>query len=219
MSLFTLIVKPGECLLEQRPGRPTRALQPGRHLRRFGAAYVRIDVRERLQLVSPQDVLTADGVIVKVTASIRWTVSDSVRFVELSQSPLDQVYLAVQVALRDALVDVPVDQALSAARRGLAETLTRAGAAAGAELGIEVREVVVKDVLLPAELRAAYAELVTGAQKARLQLEQARAETAALRSLANAAKLLDEHPALARLRLVQALPYGAKLSLSVDGDS
>ncbi len=218
MSLFTITAQPGECLLEQRPGRPTRVLPPGRHLRRRAANYIRIDVRERLQFVAPQDVLTADGVTVKVTASIRWGVTDPVRFVELAQTPLDQVYLAVQVALRDALTDVPVEEAAAIARRDLATTLTRAGAAAGAELGVDVREVVVKDILLPVELRAAYAELVTGAQKAKLQLEQARAETAALRSLANAAKLLDEHPALAKLRLVQALPYGAKLELSVDGD-
>ena len=218
MSLFTLTVKPGECLLEQRPGRPTRTLPAGRHLRRWGATYVRVDVRERLQFVAPQDVLTADVVTVKVTASIRWAIADPVRFTELAQSPLDQVYLAVQVALREALAGVAVQDAVATVRRDLAASLTRAGAAAGAELGVDVREVVVKDVLLPAELRAAYAELVTGAQKAKLQLEQARAETAALRSLANAARLLDDHPALARLRLVQALPYGAKLELSVDGD-
>lgn len=216
MSLFTITVKPGECLLEQRPGRPTRALPPGKHLRRWNAGYVRVDVRERLQLVAPQEVLTADGVTVKVTASIRWTVADAVRFVELAQSPLDRVYLAVQVALRDALAGVPVHDALATARRDLAGSLTRAAAAAGADLGVDVREVVVKDVLLPVELRAAYAELVTGAQKAKLQLEQARAETASLRALANAAKLLDDHPALAKLRLVQALPYGSKLELSAE---
>jgi hypothetical protein len=59
---------------------------------------------------------------------------------------------------------------------------------------------------------------VTTKTRGLAQLEAARAETAALRSLANGAKLLDEHPALARLRLVQALPYGSKLELTV-GDS
>jgi hypothetical protein len=77
---------------------------------------------------------------------------------------------------------------------------------------------VVKDVILPPELRSAYAELVTAKTRGQAQLEAARAETAALRSLANGAKLLDEHPALARLRLVQALPYGSTLELTV-GDS
>jgi hypothetical protein len=34
--------------------------------------------------------------------------------------------------------------------------------------------------------------------------------------MANAAKLLDDHPALARLRLVQALPAGARVELVHD---
>ena len=73
----------------------------------------------------------------------------------------------------------------------------------------------IKDVVLPAELRAAYAELITARQRGQVQLEAARAESAALRSMANAAKLLDEHPALARLRMVQAATYGSKLVLDV----
>ena len=50
-------------------------------------------------------------------------------------------------------------------------------------------------------------------RRGQAQLEAARAETAAMLSLANAAKLLDEHPALPRLNLVQALPPGATLVL------
>ena len=53
---------------------------------------------------------------------------------------------------------------------------------------------------------------MTARQRGQAKLEAARAETAALRSLANGAKLLDEHPALARQRLVQALPPGASHS-------
>jgi regulator of protease activity HflC (stomatin/prohibitin superfamily) len=217
MSLFTFTLTPGQCLLEQRPGRPSRALEAGKHPRHRDATYVPVDLRERLQLVVPQDVLTADGVSVKVTAVIRWAVSDAARFVEHAQAPLDRVYLAVQVALRDALAGVPVGDALATARGELVPRLTEAAAAVSGEVGIDVRAVVVKDVLLPADLRAAYADVVTGAQRAKVQLDQARAETAALRSLANAAKLLDDHPALAKLRLVQALPAGSKLELTVDG--
>jgi regulator of protease activity HflC (stomatin/prohibitin superfamily) len=76
---------------------------------------------------------------------------------------------------------------------------------------------VIKDIVLPAELRAAYADVLTARQRGQVQLETARAESAALRSMANAAKLLDEHPALARLRLVQAATYGSKLVLDVGG--
>jgi regulator of protease activity HflC (stomatin/prohibitin superfamily) len=80
-----------------------------------------------------------------------------------------------------------------------------------------VLEVVVKDVILPADLRAAYGAVVTARQRAQAQLEAARAETAALRSLANGAKLLDDHPALAQLRIIQSLPIGSTVELTLPG--
>ena len=69
--------------------------------------------------------------------------------------------------------------------------------------------------MLPGEIRAAALELATAQHRAAVLLEQARAETAALRSMANAAKLLDDHPALARLRLVQAAGPGSRLVLQL----
>ena len=120
----------------------------------------------------------------------------------------------MQIALRDALVDVDTDTVVRQSRRVLGDALTPAAVAAGLEVGIAVREVVVKDVILPLDLRSAYAEQVTARARGAAQLEAARAETAALRSLANGAKLLDEHPALARLRLVESLPPGSTLKLT-----
>jgi len=165
--------------------------------------------------VVPQEVPTADGLSVRVSASIRWVPADARLFLEVAQAPLDLVYLAVQVALRDLVAAVDVTEAVVQLRQAGPDAALTAARAAGAAVGVEVRDVVVKDVLVPHELRAAQAELVTARIRGLAELEKARAETAALRSLANAAKLLDDHPALAQLRLVQALPYGSKLELSV----
>ena len=124
----------------------------------------------------------------------RWSVGDPVAFVEQSTDPLGTVYLAAQVALRDALAGTSVE---SLSARGAAlpvDQITGATAAVAARVGVEVAEVVVKDVILPAEVRHAAAELVTARHRGAAQLEAARAETAALRSLANGAKLLDATP-------------------------
>jgi hypothetical protein len=69
----------------------------------------------------------------------------------------------------------------------------------------------------PAEIRAAAMQLVTAKTRGAAQLESARAETAALRALANAGKLLDAHPALAQLRLVQQIPCGSRVVLAMGG--
>jgi regulator of protease activity HflC (stomatin/prohibitin superfamily) len=216
MSLSrTITVGPNERVIEYVDGTCRRVLEPGRHRQQRRAEYRRVLVIDRVDTTAPQEVLTSDGVSVRVTVAIRWGIDDARRFVETAADPSALVYLAVQVALRDALVDATADEVVRRARRELGAPLTDAARAAGAEVGIAVRDAVVKDVLLPAELRTAYAELVTARTRGQAQLEAARAETAALRSLANGAKLLDDHPALARLRLIQALPYGSTVKLDV----
>ncbi len=216
--MFTtkITVRQHERVLAYRDGRLERVLEPGRHTCRSRTEPVRVDLRERLLTLSPQEVLTADGVTLRVTAAILWKVGDPVAFHEASEAPEAVVYLAAQLGLRDALATLEVDTVLTTGRRAVADAVTGATAEAGRAVGIEVREVVLKDVLLPPELRTAYAELVSARQRGKAQLEAARAETAALRSLANGAKLLEEHPSLARLRLVQALPYGSSLQITLD---
>lgn len=215
MSLFpSITVRAGERVLEYIDGECSRVLEPGRHPRRRRADHVRVSLQDRIETTAPQEVLTADGASVRVTVAIRWGIDDPVRFVEVATEPSALVYLAVQIALRDALVATATDDAVRLARQELGDRLTEAARAAGSEVGIVVRQAVVKDVLLPYELREAYAELLTTRARGLAQLEAARAETAALRSLANGAKLLDEHPSLARLRLVQALPHGSTVELS-----
>lgn len=217
MSIFrTLYVGLEERVLEYVDGSFTRVLGPGRHRRRTRrrAQYRRVWMPQRIETLAPQDVLTSEGVTVRVSSATRWGVGDPRQFVELAQDPAAIVYLAVQVALREALVGYDVERAVRESRVPVGVALTEAARTAGAGVGIDVREVVVKDVILPPELRASYAELATARTRGLAQLEAARAETAALRSLANGAKLLDEHPALARQRLVQALPPGTTVKLT-----
>ena len=216
MSLFRThrTVRASERVLEYVDGACTRVLGPGKHAVRRRAEYHSVLVLDRVETTAPQEVLTSDGVSVRVTAAVRWRVADPQVYVESAFDASGIVYLAVQVALRDALVARDAETLVRMPRTEIGATLTEAASQAGADVGIEVRAVVVKDVILPPDLRSAYAELVTARLRGPAQLEAARAETAALRSLANGAKLLDESPSLAKLRLVQALPPGSTVELT-----
>lgn len=127
------------------------------------------------------------------------------------------MYLAAQVALREALVGLDVEQLVARGAVLNLATVTAATAAVAQSVGIRVDEVVVKDVILPPELRHAAAELATTRQRGAALLEQARAETAALRSMANGARLLAANPALTTLRMIQSAPPGTQLVLRFDG--
>lgn len=83
----TITVRSHERVLAYRDGRLERVLNPGRHRRRARTDLVRVDVRERIVTLAPQEVLTSDGVTLRVTAALVWSVSDPVAFLETSESP------------------------------------------------------------------------------------------------------------------------------------
>ena len=198
-------------------GRLHRVLPAGRHRLPWGGQLVLVDLRERLIQVARQEVPTAEGLTVRVTAVARVAVVDPQLFHERADDPDGTVYLATQVALREALGALSIEElAQRGARLPVAE-LTAAVAEVARAVGLEVRQVIVKDVVLPQELRSAAIELATARQRGQAQLEAARAETAALRSLANAAKVLDAHPALAQLRMVQEARPGTTLVIHGQG--
>ena len=84
MSIFrTLHVALEDQVLEYVDGSCTRVLGPGRHRRRSKrrAQYRRVWMPERIETLAPQDVLTSEGVAVRVTAATRWAVGDPRLFV------------------------------------------------------------------------------------------------------------------------------------------
>jgi regulator of protease activity HflC (stomatin/prohibitin superfamily) len=210
-------VEVGQSGLVYRDGTVARVLPPGRH-RLFGrVSVVIVDLRERVLTLAPQEVLTSDAVSLRITLALRLAVTDAVRYVEAAADPLAAVYLAAQIALRDNVSGISAEDVMARDARVDAAAITAAAAAAGARSGVEILDTYVKDVIVPAEIRTAALQLVTAKACGAAQLEAARAQTAALRALANAGKLLDAHPALAQLQLVQHVPYGSRVVLAVGG--
>lgn len=128
-----------------------------------------------------------------------------------------ELYAAVQQTLRTAVAGLTLDELLRTRTTLGAELLEEVWAVAG-RVGRSVEEVAVRDVMLPGELRRAYAETALARERGRAELERARAEVATLRSLANTARLLEEHPVLLQLRTVQVAEQpGTELRLTMSG--
>ncbi|MFG2074119.1 slipin family protein [Nonomuraea maritima] len=184
-------------------GQLRRVLDPGRHrYRARRTTLVTVDLRPRLLNVPGQELITTDGVSVRVTVTARWQVADPVAYTGAATAPDQFLYAAAQEAVRDRVAGLSLEAAL-AERSLLSEGLTESVQAAVRELGIEVFDVRVRDLMLPGELRRAAMDVVVARERGRAALEEARAEAAALRSLANTARLLEEHPSLLRLRTLQ----------------
>lgn len=203
-----VVVRQFETVLVYRDGVQERALGPGRHrLRRRRRELVRFDLRPELVLVTNQEILTADGLAPRVTLAARVRVVDAGLAHEAAQDGAAELYVALQVALRNRVAARTLEELL-AAREALVAEVAQDVAPAAAAVGREVVEVAARDLAVPAELRYAAARVVVARQEGLAALERARGETAALRSLANAARLAQDVPALMQLRTLRAVETG-----------
>lgn len=215
-----IIVEQGWRAVVRRDGALVGVLEPGRHpLPRpvWRRKVDLVDVRDRTLVVTGQEVATADVPGVKVSAAAKWRITDPVAWLDQAQGPEELLRLAIQLALRDHVTTQPLDT-LVTDRAAATAVLTAAVAAAVTTVGVVVDEVSIRDVVAPGELRRATLALATARQEGLAALERARGETAALRALANGARVLEQHPDLARLRLAQATgESGGKVVLTVIG--
>lgn len=203
-----VVVREWESVLVYRDGRFVEALAPGRHrLPHRRRELVRVDLRPRLVGVAGQELLTADGLSAKVSLVARVRVGDARVAHEAVQDGDAEVYAALQVALRSRVAVRTLEQVL-ADREVLGAEVGADVAAAAVAVGRALEGVSVRDVMVPGELRQASLRVVTARQEGLAALERARGETAALRSLANAAKLADGSPSLLALRTLRAIETG-----------
>lgn len=197
-----ITVRPWERAVVLRRGVIDRTVDAGRYRRRHEVWYV-IDLRPRWLALATQEVLSADGLQVRLTPVARFRVTDPETWITEADQPTDALYTLAQLAVRDALTGIALDEVL-AARDGLLDEARTRLAAGAAALGAELLDFQVRDVMLPAELRSAYSETARAREEGRAKLERARADAAALRSMANAAQILEAHPALLELRAIEA---------------
>ena len=73
------------------------------------------------------------------------------------------------------------------------------------ELGLKLLSVNIKDIMFPGPLKQIFAQVVKARKEGQAALEKARGESAALRNLSNAAKMIETNPNLMNLRLIQSL--------------
>jgi len=200
-----LLVPEGYVGLLYHEGKFVTVLSAGRHSR-WGRHYTidAQDLRRTSLVIAGQEVLTADNVGLKLSLIVGYQVVDAVKAAHETQNWQSDVYTAAQLALRGVVSGVAVEALLGQRLEIGAQLLARVQSEA-ARIGINVHSVEVKDVMFPADLKRAFGEVLKSKQEGQAAVERARGESAALRNLANAAKLLEGNPALLNLRLMQSL--------------
>ena len=202
-----------------RRGRFVRVLDPGVYWLRARDTFVRvIDVRPVLVTIPGQEVLTADGVTLKTSIAARYEIADVDVAINKVVDVLAEFYAVMQLALRQIVGGAKIDELLEARER-FGDRLVERGAGPVGELGLRLLGADIKDIMFPGELKKIFAQVVQARQEGLAALEKARGETAALRNLANAARLVESNPALIQLRTLQAVAAqpGSTIVLGVPG--
>lgn len=199
------VVNEAQAGLLYRYGRFVRVVVAGRHvLWGFGWTMNTMDLRKASVLVPGQEVLTSDNVALKLSLLVTHQVADPVKAAHETQNWSSDVYNAAQLALC-AVIGAVTAEALLAQRLDVGAQLVARVQPEAAKVGVNVLSVEVKDVMFPADLKRVFADVLKAKQEGQAALERARGESAALRSLANAARVLEGNPALMNLRMLQSL--------------
>ncbi len=191
--------------LKYMKGRFQIVLQPGQYwYLPWFTAVRKVDVRPRFVPIAGQEVLSSDGVTLKVSLAANFEVADPDTAVNKVQDFQDTLYTELQLALRQIIGSVDIDSLL-ATRDDISKKLLETTEARARELGLRLIAVSIKDIMFPGKLKEMFAQVVSARKEGLAALEKARGETAALRNLANAAKMIESNPSLMQLRVLQAV--------------
>jgi regulator of protease activity HflC (stomatin/prohibitin superfamily) len=164
----------------------------------------KVDVRPRFATITGQEVLSSDGVTLKVSLAANYEIDHPDVAVNKVQNFQEALHLELQLALRRIIGVVDIDSLL-AARDEMSKKLTEMTEAKALALGLRLISVGIKDIMFPGKLKDVFAQVVSARKEGLAALEKARGETAALRNLANAAKMIESNPGLMQLRMLQTL--------------
>lgn len=193
-----------------------RLLEPGRHTvwgARKRVTVNHIFLNTQYVAVGPVEVVSSDRAPLRLAATIVHRIEDVVLSLH------EPVWPAINLIGSQALIRLASGHTLEELMAHGPELDTELAALIGERIGAaRIESVALTGLTLPPELR----RLMTEVERARLEglaaLERARGEQAALRSLANAARLLKNNPELAQLRTLQAVGAARNATLVI-GDT
>ncbi len=216
--LDTFVVPAGHSGACFRDGSLVETLPPGRHAFWKNLADVKVvpvDTRELILDVAGQDIMTADKVTLRLNALVGYRIADVRQSLTAVDDARQALYRETQLALRAAVGARELDVFLSD-KDGLVQELETAIRRRASTFGVDVATVGIRDVILPGEMKDLFNKVTEAKKAAEANLIVRREETAAMRSQANTAKLLQDNPTLMRLReleVLEKIAASAKLSV------
>lgn len=160
---------------------------------------LKADLRQLQLEVSGQEILTRDKAALRVNFYTQYKVVDIVKALIENKDYEKQLYILVQLALREFMGTLTLDELLEKKESISAYVLGALKDKAG-KLGVEIRDCGVRDIILPGEMKEIMNQVLVAQKKAEANVIMRREETASTRSLLNTAKLMEENSMLFKLK-------------------
>lgn len=165
---------------------------------------VRVTLRTLTLDIPPQDIITRDNVTVRVNAVTYFRVVDPNRAVlEIEDFRFGTSQIA-QTTLRSIIGQADLDELL-VNREEINRQLQQIIDQITDPWGVKVSIVEVKDVELPDSMRRAMARQAEAERERRAKVIHALGEQEAAETLAQAARLIEDHPSAMQLRILQTM--------------
>jgi regulator of protease activity HflC (stomatin/prohibitin superfamily) len=189
-----------------REGRFVLVLEPGRYRfwRWHKVRVVKVGTRQMSEVITGQEILTADKIEVRISLIAQYTVSDPALAINSVESYTDQLHQDLQLVLREAVASRNIDQLLEA-REEISAGLLQQVAPQALTYGVTLGRVGIRDIVLPGVVRNVFLKEVEADRTGRADLICARHEVAAARARSNTARILAENPNVARMQEIDAL--------------
>jgi len=165
---------------------------------------IKVDLRTVTLDVPPQEIITRDNVPVKVNAVAYFRVIDPEKAIVEIENFRTATLQISQTTLRSILGQAELDDLLSG-RDKINKELQIVIDEQTEPWGIKVSIVEIKDVELPQTIQRAFAKQAEAERERRAKIINSEGEFQASEKLAQAAKVLAEHPVSVQLRFLQTL--------------
>lgn len=176
---------------------------------------VKADMRQQNMELNGQEILTKDKAQLRINFSVQYKVTDVVKALLETRDYEKQLYVAVQLALRELVGRMSIDELMEGKETisaGIMEQVKDKAAALGATL----IDCGVKDIILPGDLKEIMNQVLIAEKRAQANIITRREETASTRSLLNTAKLMEDNAMLYKLKEME---YVEKISEKINNIS
>ncbi|WP_029298552.1 slipin family protein [Chryseobacterium hispalense] len=158
-----------------------------------------IDTRMQQMEIAGQELLTKDKAMLRINFYVRFQVENIVKALMENKEYDKQLYILMQLALREFVGALTLDELLVKKDSVGKEILQNLGNKAK-DLGLKAADAGIRDVILTGEMKEIMNQVLIAEKKAQANTIMRREETASTRSLLNTAKLMEENEVLWKLK-------------------